>query len=103
MDGVEGEKGGYDVIAITMKRGGGGWMQIGVSQTASFTDVSPLLVPGQPEQRDYRVQGMLNNARVGGVSGTVSAVTVPKVWSRRRADMAQPSASRTARPWISGA
>lgn len=59
------------------RRGGGGWTQIGVSQTASFTDTSALLVAGQPEQRDYRVQGMLNDARVGGVSGTVSAVTVP--------------------------
>ena len=70
-------KGGYDIIAIDMKRGGGGWTQIGVSQTASFTDTTALLVAGQPEQRDYRCQGMLNNARTGGVSGTVSAVTVP--------------------------
>lgn len=70
-------KGGYDVIAIDMKRGGGGWTQIGVSQTATFTDTTALLVPGQPEQRDYRCQGMLNNARTGGVSATVSEVTVP--------------------------
>lgn len=70
-------KGGYDVIAVDMKRGGGVWTQIGVSMTASYLDTTPLLVAGQPEQRDYRVQGMQNNARVGGVSGTVSAVTVP--------------------------
>jgi hypothetical protein len=36
-----------------------------------------MLAPGQPEQRKYRVQGMQNSARVGGVSATVSAVTVP--------------------------
>ena len=56
---------------------GGAWNQIGVSQTATFTDTTALLVAGQPEQRDYRVQGMLNNARAGGLSATVSAVTVP--------------------------
>ena len=70
-------KGGYDVIAVEMRRNGGAWNQIGVSQTATFTDTTALLVAGQPEQRDYRVQGMLNNARAGGLSATVSAVTVP--------------------------
>jgi hypothetical protein len=45
--------------------------------TTVLTDTTALLVPGQPEQRNYRVQGMQNNARVGGVSATVSAVTVP--------------------------
>jgi len=70
-------KGGYEVIAIDMQRAGGGWVQIGISQTAIFTDVTPPLVAGQPEQRNYRCQGMLNNARTGGMSPTVSAVTVP--------------------------
>ena len=70
-------KGGYDVIAVDMKRGGGAFTQIGISQTATFTDTTAPLVPGQPEQREYRVQGMLQNARVGGLSATVSAVTVP--------------------------
>jgi len=53
-----------------------GWVQIGISQTATFTDVTAALVAGQPEQRKYRCQGMLNNARTGGLSATVSAVTV---------------------------
>lgn len=70
-------KGGYDVIAIDMKRGGGAFTQVGVSQTAEFTDVTAPLVAGQPEQREYRCQGMLNNARTGDLSATVSAVTVP--------------------------
>jgi hypothetical protein len=70
-------KGGYGVIAVDMRRAGGGWVQIGISQTATFTDTTPPLVAGQPEQREYRVQGMLNNARTGGLSATVSAVTVP--------------------------
>ena len=59
------------------KRGAGSWKQMGISQTAELVDTTALLVAGQPEQRDYRVQGMLNNARTGGVSATVSTVTVP--------------------------
>jgi len=70
-------KGGYSVIAIDMRRGGGDWTQIGVSQTAVFTDMTPALVSGQPEQREYRAQGMVQNARVGDLSTVVSVVTVP--------------------------
>jgi hypothetical protein len=70
-------KGGYSVIAIDMRRGGGDWAQIGVSQTAVFTDVSAALSAGQPEQREYRAQGMVQNARVGDLSTVVSVVTVP--------------------------
>lgn len=70
-------KGGFDVIAIDMRRGGGAWDQIGVSQRAVFIDTTPALVVGQPEVREYRAQGMLNNARTGDLSATVSAVTVP--------------------------
>ncbi len=71
------KKGGYAVIVVDMRRGGGAWEQIGVSQTATFIDTTPPLVPGQPEQREYRIQGMLANARTGGLSATVSLVTVP--------------------------
>ena len=70
-------KGGYSVIAIDMRRGGGAWAQLGVSQTANFTDTTASLVAGQPEQREYRAQGMLQNARVGDLSATVSVVTTP--------------------------
>jgi hypothetical protein len=70
-------KGGYSVVAIDMRRGGGDWVQIGISQTATFTDTTPPLVPGQPETREYRAQGMLNNARVGDLSAVQSVVTTP--------------------------
>ena len=70
-------KGGYSVVAIDMRRGGGGWVQIGVSQTATFVDATAPLVAGQPEVREYRAQGMVGNARVGNLSAVVSAVTVP--------------------------
>ena len=44
---------------------------------AVFVDSRPPLVVGQPEQREYRVQGILKNARTGELSDTVVAVTVP--------------------------
>lgn len=70
-------KAGYEVLAIDSKRGGGAWEQIGVSMTATYVDARPPLTPGQPEQREYRTQGMVQNARVGPLSDVVSAVTVP--------------------------
>lgn len=70
-------KAGYDVLAVDSKRGAGTWEQIGISQTAEYIDARAPMVAGQPEQREYRVQGMQNNARVGATSAIVSAVTVP--------------------------
>jgi hypothetical protein len=65
------------VLAVDSRRGGGSWEPIGVSQTAEYIDARAPLVSGQPEQREYRVQGMENNARVGATSAIASAVTVP--------------------------
>ncbi len=44
---------------------------------AKIIDNTAPLVAGQPEQREYRVQGIENNVRVGALSGIVSVVTVP--------------------------
>lgn len=70
-------KGGYSVLAVDMRRGGGAWTQIGVSQTATFEDATAPTVVGAPEVREYRVQGLVNNARDGSPSAVVSAVTIP--------------------------
>lgn len=70
-------KAGYSVLAVDSRRGGGGWEQIGVSQTATFTDSRAPLAAGQPEQREYRVQGLVNNARDGSPSDIATVVTVP--------------------------
>lgn len=70
-------KAGYTVLAVDSRRGGGGWEEIGVSMTAEFIDTRAPLVPGDPEQREFRVQGMEDNARVGVLSAVSSAVTVP--------------------------
>jgi hypothetical protein len=70
-------KAGYDALAIDMRRGGGAFSQIGVSLTATFVDETEPLAAGEPEVREYRVQGLEGNARVGGVSASVSVSTTP--------------------------
>ena len=70
-------KAGYSVLAIESRRGGGAWEQIGIAQTATYVDQRAPVVAGQPEQREYRVQGMVNNQRDGAFSAISSAVTVP--------------------------
>lgn len=70
-------RGGYSGVALDSRRGGGGWEQIAVLNAATYEDQRPPLVPGQPEQREYRIQGYQGNARVGDVSEVVSVVTQP--------------------------
>ncbi len=70
-------KGGYAVVAIDSRVNGGPWVQIGVSMTATYIDARPPLVAGQPEIREFRAQGMLDNARVGAISPSTTVVTVP--------------------------
>jgi hypothetical protein len=67
----------YSVLAVDSRRGGGVWEQIGVSQTDEYIDMRPPLVAGAPEVREYRVQGMVENARVGDNSEVRTVSTVP--------------------------
>ena len=39
--------------------------------------VTVTRIEGQPEQREYRAQGMQGNQRIGALSPVVNAVTVP--------------------------
>jgi len=70
-------KAGYDVVAIDSKRGTGGWEFLGISMTETYIDSRAPLTAGAPEVREYRVQGMQSNSRVGALSGVASAVSVP--------------------------
>jgi len=69
-------KGGYDAVAVDMRRLGGPWTEIGVSLTKTFVDETDPVTPGEPEQREYRLQGQEGNTRTGEMSPTVSAVAV---------------------------
>lgn len=66
-----------DGDTISVMRDGGDWVQIVQAQTGTFVDTTAPLVPGQPETREYRAQGMAGNARVGDLSPVVSVVTLP--------------------------
>ena len=70
-------KGGYAAVAIDMQRGGGVWSEVQRVLTASYVDATPPTVPGQPEQRNYRAQGVVGDVRSGDLSPTVPVVTVP--------------------------
>jgi len=70
-------KKGYAVLAVDSRRGGDDWEQIGVSMLDEFIDTRAALTPGQPELREYRVQGMENNVRVGDYSEVATVSTVP--------------------------
>jgi hypothetical protein len=70
-------KEGYSVLAVDSRRGGGAWEQIGVSMTDEFIDTRAPLVDGAPEVREYLVQGMANNARVGPNSEVSTVSTIP--------------------------
>lgn len=70
-------RGGYAAVALDSRRGGGDWEQIAVLNAATYEDQRPPLTAGQPETREYRIQGYQGNARVGDVSETVAVVTEP--------------------------
>lgn len=70
-------KAGYSVLVVDSRRNGGAWEQIGISQTAVFVDARPPLTVGQPEQREYRAQGMVQNSRDGSPSDVAVIVTTP--------------------------
>lgn len=70
-------KKGYSVLAVDSRRGGGDWEQIGVSMQDEYIDTRAPLSPGVPELREFRVQGMENNARVGDYSEVSTVSTVP--------------------------
>lgn len=66
---------GYRAVAVDMRRNGGAFEQIGVSQGRSFVDSKPTLASDGTETRDYRVQGLAGNRRVGEVSSVTTAIT----------------------------
>ena len=70
-------KKGYAVLAVDSRRGGGDWEQIGVSMLDEYIDTRAPLSPGVPELREFRVQGMVENERVGDYSEVATVSTVP--------------------------
>lgn len=67
----------YTVLAVDSRRGGSGWEAIGVSMTGEFVDTRAPLAANAPEVREFRVQGMAKNARVGPYSEVSTVSTTP--------------------------
>ncbi len=53
---VRHKKFGHYAVAVYCKRGGGGWELLGISKDSPYMDERPLLVPGQPEVREYKLR-----------------------------------------------
>lgn len=66
-------KAGNSIIAIDAKRGAEPWAELIRVGNSPYIDNRPPAVANTPELREYRVQGVENNVRVGAVSGIVSA------------------------------
>jgi len=69
------KKFGRQGVVVASRRGGGDWEQLGVDFNSPYMDERPLLVPGQPEVREYRLQFYVDDSPSGPVT-PVQSVTV---------------------------
>lgn len=69
------KKAGHQGVIIHGKRGGGDWEMLAIDLTSPYMDSRPLLVPGQPEVREYRLQYYASAAPIGDFSMS-STITV---------------------------
>jgi hypothetical protein len=70
-------KAGYQMFALDRRINGGAWVEMDKFTNTPVIDQDPPLVPGQPEFREYRAQGVSNNQRVGPYSAVAGVWTVP--------------------------
>ena len=70
-------KAGFGTVVLDSRVAGGAWEQIAFLTDVNYVDARAPLVAGQPEVREYRVQGYEDNARQGALSPVVQVVTVP--------------------------
>ena len=69
------KKYGRQGVVIWSKRGNGGWEMLAIDLSSPYLDERPLLVPGQPEVREYRLQ-YYDDAAPTGEFTPVQSVTV---------------------------
>lgn len=70
-------KWGRKMLYIESRRGGGDWEKIGVTNLTRHEDNRPLLTPGQPEVREYRVRFYEDSAPTGEWSDVVTITVSP--------------------------
>ena len=64
-------------VAIYGRRGGGAWELLAIDLNSPYLDERPLLVPAQPETRDYRLQYFEADAPVGDFTAIASVSVAP--------------------------
>ena len=70
-------KHGHEGVHIESRRGAGAWELVGVSTSKAWRDKRPLLEPGKPEQRDYRLRWWDKDEPNGDYSGHQSISVAP--------------------------
>ena len=66
---------GHMAVYIESRRGGGAWEFLAIATDSPHTDERPLLAPGTPEVREYRMS-FWDNGAPNGVWSAVEKVTV---------------------------
>ena len=64
-------------MVIWSRRGNGPREQLGVSLNSPYLDERPLLVPGEPEQREYWLQYFDGNKPDGALTDAATATVAP--------------------------
>lgn len=73
---VRGKRWGHLGLLVEGRRGGGDWEEVGILGSRQFRDERPLLVPGQPEVRDYRARFWDGSEDLSGDWSPVATITV---------------------------
>lgn len=71
------KKYGRQGVVIFSKRGGGAWEMLGIDLASPYMDERPLLVAGQPEVREYRLQYYDDAAPTGEFTPIQSMAVTP--------------------------
>lgn len=71
------KKFGRQGVVIYSRRGGGAWEMLAIDLSSPYLDERPLLAPGTPEVREYRLQYYDDAAPVGGFTDVVSVTVTP--------------------------
>ncbi|MEQ1752012.1 MAG: hypothetical protein ABL974_21505 [Prosthecobacter sp.] len=70
-------KHGRTGVYIESRRAGGDWEQTRIHMASVFEDKRPLLIPGQPELRDYRLRYFENGLPTGDWTAVATVMVGP--------------------------
>ena len=74
---VDFKKFGHEAVLVYCRRGGGDWEKLAVDPKSPYIDARPLLVPGQPEVREYRLQFQDDDVPNGPLTPVQSVTVAP--------------------------